>query len=219
MKKECEIVQDLLFGYQDKTLKQGSKELVEEHLKKCQECQNVWKEMQEEKMEEKGEQEREIDYLKKVKKKVRKKNKLLTIGGILLALIIIFNVAIFIRYSKEERKVQVYLNDDVTAEQLEKIEETVMQVDEKAKIQLVSKAETLEEMKERFKENVNLLNGYGETNNPFPAYYKIEMESNKIQILEEKMLPMPGVKKINSRVEMNPYSMFISEVMVRVTSK
>ena len=32
MKKECEIVQDLLFGYNDETLRKSSKELVEKHL-------------------------------------------------------------------------------------------------------------------------------------------------------------------------------------------
>ena len=32
MKKECEIVQDLLFGYNDETLRKSSKELVEKHF-------------------------------------------------------------------------------------------------------------------------------------------------------------------------------------------
>ena len=32
MKKECEIVQDLIFGYCDGTLNPASKELVEKHL-------------------------------------------------------------------------------------------------------------------------------------------------------------------------------------------
>ena len=32
MKKECEIVQDLLFGYQDGTLHKASEELVEKHF-------------------------------------------------------------------------------------------------------------------------------------------------------------------------------------------
>ena len=45
MKRECEIVQDLLFGYQDGTLHEASKDLVEEHLKKCEECRRIFSEM------------------------------------------------------------------------------------------------------------------------------------------------------------------------------
>ena len=47
MKKECDIVQDLLFGYVDNTLKEGSKELVEEHLKSCRECKNTFDNLKE----------------------------------------------------------------------------------------------------------------------------------------------------------------------------
>ena len=35
MKNECDIVCDLLFSYNDGILSTASKELVEEHLKKC----------------------------------------------------------------------------------------------------------------------------------------------------------------------------------------
>ena len=41
MKKECDIVQDLLFGYADNTLKEGSTNLVEEHLKSCKKCKEI----------------------------------------------------------------------------------------------------------------------------------------------------------------------------------
>ena len=47
MKKECEIVQDLLFGYNDETLRKSSKELVEKHLANCEECQDALKDIQE----------------------------------------------------------------------------------------------------------------------------------------------------------------------------
>ena len=45
MKNECDIVQDLLFSYKDGCLKQGSKEFVEKHLKKCDECAKIYAEM------------------------------------------------------------------------------------------------------------------------------------------------------------------------------
>ena len=41
MKNECDIVQDLLFSYNDGVLSETSKELVEEHLKKCDKCKEI----------------------------------------------------------------------------------------------------------------------------------------------------------------------------------
>ena len=40
MKKEieCKVVEDLLFGYVDKTLNNESKKMVENHLKDCKDC-------------------------------------------------------------------------------------------------------------------------------------------------------------------------------------
>ena len=41
MNKECEIVQDLLFGYKDKILHNASKDLVEKHIEKCSDCKKI----------------------------------------------------------------------------------------------------------------------------------------------------------------------------------
>ena len=71
MKKECDIVQDLLFGYKDNILKQGSRELVSEHLKKCENCKDIWEQLNKENSVD-NKEKIEIDYLKNVKKKIRK---------------------------------------------------------------------------------------------------------------------------------------------------
>ena len=47
--KECDIVQDLLFGYNDETLKEGSKEFVENHLKECEKCKKIYEEIKDDK--------------------------------------------------------------------------------------------------------------------------------------------------------------------------
>ena len=49
MKNECDIVGDLLFSYNDDILSNTSKELVEEHLKKCEKCKKVLEEIRKEK--------------------------------------------------------------------------------------------------------------------------------------------------------------------------
>lgn len=44
MKKDCAVVQDLLVLYEDDVLKDESKEMVEEHLRGCEKCMQVYEE-------------------------------------------------------------------------------------------------------------------------------------------------------------------------------
>ncbi len=217
MKKECEIVQDLLFGYQDGTLHTASKELVEKHLKKCEECKKVFNEMKEDGVED-NKQEEEIDYLKKVKKKMSKKNKLLIVIGTVLTIIILFNIFIFVYYYHEARKIEIYLNNDITEEQMEDIKNAINNIDKNAKIEYHSKEDALDELKEKFKDNENLLSGYGGDNNPLNAYYVIDtsMENaRKIESLEESL---PGIKQITSNLNYNPYEFLFSKIAIELTS-
>lgn len=100
MKKEieCKIVEDLLFGYIDKTLNNESKKLVENHLKDCNDCKEKLNEILEENKQNEKIQQREIDYLKKIKNKSRIKSILIAIGIIILILILLYLIK-FIRIS------------------------------------------------------------------------------------------------------------------------
>ncbi len=95
MKKECEIVQDLLFSYYDGILSNSSKELVEEHLKTCENCKKALANVENDKLE-KNEKE-EIDYLKKVHKKMNRKTKIIIVISSILLLLVIFNAYILVR--------------------------------------------------------------------------------------------------------------------------
>ncbi len=72
MKNECDIIKDLLFSYNDDILSNTSKELVEEHLKNCEECKKVLEEIKKESVQKN--QSKEIDFLKNIKKNINKKN-------------------------------------------------------------------------------------------------------------------------------------------------
>lgn len=222
MSKECEIVQDLLFGYKDKTLHTASKELVERHLEKCSICKKILKDLEEEENDkenqEKIEEEKEIDYLKNVNKKISKKNKLIIIIGIILLIIILLNIGIFIYYYKEARKVQIYLEDDVTQEQLDNIESSILNIDNNAKIKYYSKEDALNDIKLKFKENANLLSGYETENNPLPAYYIVETSIDNAKNLVSNMENIDGVKKVTGNFNLNPYLLVISNIMVNTKS-
>ena len=217
MKKECEIVQDLLFGYQDGTLHEASKELVEKHLKKCEECKKIFNEMNEESIENKEEQEKEIDYLKKVKKKMTKKNKILIIIGTILGIIILLNIGIFVYYYSEAGKVQIYLNDDITQEQIDNIKNSVLKIDENAKFKYYSKEDALNQMKEKFDDNKELLSGYSGDNNPLPAYYVVDTNVENAGKIKNIVESLEGVEHTTNIGDTNPYLFMFSKILVKVT--
>lgn len=107
MKKEieCKVVEDLLFGYVDKTLNNESKKLVENHLKDCKDCKEKLNEILEENKQNEKIQQREIDYLKKIKIKSRIKSILIAIGIIILILILLYLIK-FIRISNIMKKAE-----------------------------------------------------------------------------------------------------------------
>ncbi len=217
MKKECEIVQDLLIGYQDGTLHTYSKELVEKHLKKCEECNKVFNEMKKDEVE--GSiQEQEIDYLKNVKRKISKKNKLLIAIGTILTIVILLNIVVFAYYYHEARKVQIYLNNDVTEEQIGDIKNAITNIDENAKIEYHSKEDALNELKEKFSDNKDLLSGYGGDNNPLNAYYVIDASMENARKIEGLEGNLPGIKKITTNLSYNPYEFILSNIAIELTS-
>lgn len=206
--KECSIAQDLLLNYVDSVLNQDSKEFVEGHLKTCQKCQEKLNDIRKDIEGCKESEEKEIDYLKSVKKKISKKNKFIIIIGLLLFIIIIINVLVFWNFSRLACELQIYLTDDITESQLKEIEQISKSKDKEAEIVYHSKQEGLDQMKEKLKEKSYLLNQY-EENNIFPAWYTVKAKLSVVKEIKESVEMIPGVKKITSYVDNNPYDMFI----------
>lgn len=210
MKNECDIVKDLLFSYNDGVLSETSKEFVENHLKTCESCNNVLKELKKE--SKKIEQNKEIDAFKGVRKKLTKKNIIISISLIILLLIIIFNIFVFKNYNNVASTMVVYLEDDITEEQLGDIKEKITQNMENIEITYISKEQELEEVKTWLGENTNVLDVYSSNkHNPLLASLEIKANNNKeIQKIVEAIQEMPGIRSINSYINWNPYELFVA---------
>ena len=219
MKNECDIVQDLLFSYKDGCLKQGSKEFVEKHLTKCEECAKIYKEMNNE--EDNGNTEKtEIDYLKKIKKKMKRKTKIIIFVLILLIFLIIFNITVFISYNDYAGRVEIFLEDNISEEDVNNIENIIKEVDQNAEIEYKSKEKALNDLKERFKENENLLAGYGASNNIMPASYIVKTDKKYVTEIESRFINNNCVKKITVNTETNPYVYFFwYKIYLPITGK
>ena len=211
MKNECDIVKDLLFSYNDGVLSETSNEFVEEHLKNCESCKKALEEIRQESRD--IEQKKEIDAFKGVRKKLTKKNIIISISLIILLIIIIFNILVFKNYNEVASTMVVYLEDDITNEQLENIEEKITQNAENIEITYVSKEQELEEVKIWIGENTNVLDVYNNSeNNPLLANLEIKANTNKeIQKVVEAIQGMPGIRSISSYINWNPYELFVAE--------
>lgn len=150
-KKECNIVQDLLLNYVDGVLSNDSNEFVEYHIRECRNCEEKLEELRKDIEENEKSETKEVDYLKNVKRKINKKNKIIIIVGAILAITIILNIAVFINYSITACGMEIYLNDDITEQELKDIEQMIKSKDNNAEIIYHSKQDGLEKMKEKIR--------------------------------------------------------------------
>lgn len=208
MKKECEIVQDLLFGYNDGVISKSSTELVENHLKECDICKNKLEEIQKDSKDDN--QKKEVDYLKKVKNKLKRRKKIIITVLSILFIIIVFNVALFINYNLTPSEVQVYLLDDITEEQKDDIENTLKGF---GNITYESKEEALNRIREKLGENAYIINGWDE-DNPFRASFTVKVDSEDIEKITSLVENLDGVHSVEFMHIGNPYELFIINILM-----
>ena len=211
MKKECEIVQDLIFGYCDGTLNPASKEMVEKHLVKCEECKKVYEEIKKDKKMD-DEDKIEIDYLKRVNKKLKRKKIMIVISSICVVLLVVLHIVAFICYYHDHTTIEIFMNEDISEDGIEKIRNQIENQSEDVQITYVSPEENLEKMKERFKENQELLEGYNAENNIFPPSFIIKTKTiQDMEKIEESLENIDGIKKISS-TSSNLYESFVMNI-------
>ena len=99
----CDVIQDLLPSYSDKISSEATNKLVEEHLKTCEKCKEIFKNMnQDSNIEIVENLDKQIDYLKKYK---RKKIETIYIA-VMTTIAVIFGIFLFLVYH------EFYLNVD-----------------------------------------------------------------------------------------------------------
>lgn len=210
MKNECDIVQDLLFSYNDGVLSETSTELVEEHLKKCDKCKKNLEEIKQESV--KKNQVKEIDFFKKIKKNINKKNIIILVFFIILTIVILFNVQVYNNYNEIASTMEIYLKDDITDQQIENIKNKIIEKSDNIELEYVSKESAFERLKNNLEENENLLNNFDNQSNPIPASIEIKTDT-KIQTIVESIQDMPGIANITTHINSNPYELYIQRIM------
>ena len=198
MKNECDIVGDLLFSYHDGVLSNSSKELVEEHLAKCEKCKTILAELTQE--DTKKSQTKEVDFLKRIQKSSNKKNILIAVVCILFFVLVLFHLLVYNNYY------------DITEQQIEDIKNKIIENSYNLELEYVSKEAAQNRIKENLGEKGNVLNGYTTSNNPAPASIEIKTDT-KIEDIVESIQSMPGIAFIATHQNTNPYELFFHQAL------
>ena len=95
------------------------------------------------------------------------------------------------------------MKNEATQEQIDELGENIRKIDGVSTVDFVSKDEALEQMKERFGERQNLLEGYEGENNIFTASYVVTLtDLTKSEAVQNQINTYTDVvKKINSKDE------------------
>ena len=113
------------------------------------------------------------------------------------------NINHFVQEVESAQGIQVFVKNEATQEQIDELGEKIRQIDGVSTVDFVSKEEALEQMKERFGDQQDLLEGYEGENNIFTASYVVTLtDLTKSQVVQDQINTYQDVvKKINSKDE------------------
>lgn len=213
MKKECEIVQDLLFCYYDGVASNSSKKLVEDHLQTCENCRQTLKDMEKDKNGQ--DNQKEIDYLEKINKKMKRKTIITSVSLILLAVLIIGNLYILFSFYQERSYINIYLKDEISFEQIENIRKLLVTQCGENNVKYASKEDALDKVKQKFKDKKELIDNYL-VENPFKSSLSVKTREKEKEKVIEMVENLEGVNNITTNTVDNPYLWFIGRILENI---
>ena len=113
------------------------------------------------------------------------------------------NINHFVEEVESEQGIQVFVKNEATQEQIEQLGENIRRIGGVSTTEFVSKEEALNQMKEKFGDKQDLLEGYEGENNIFTASYVVTLtDLTKSQEVQNQIKTYSDVvKKINSKDE------------------
>ncbi len=112
------------------------------------------------------------------------------------------NINHFVKEVESAQGIQVFATEDATDDQVKELGEQIRKINGVNKTEYKSKEAALDQMKEKFSDNEDLLNGYEGDNNIFTASYVVTLtDLNLSQQVQDEISKLEHVKKITSSNE------------------
>ena len=124
---------------------------------------------------------------------------MIVIFSICIVLLVVLHIVAFICYYHDHTTIEIFMNKDISEDQMTNIQNQIENQSEDVEITYVSPEEQLEKMKQRFKDNQNLLARYNSENNIFTPSFIIKTKTiQDMEKIEESLETVEGIKKISS---------------------
>lgn len=105
------------------------------------------------------------------------------------------NITSMVKQLEKEVPVTVYINDGLSTEEQQELKDFIVSIDGVDDVKTTTKAEALEDAKEKMAENADLLSQYSENNHPFPASYTVILKDiNKSQDVVNALNSVEDIK-------------------------
>ena len=112
------------------------------------------------------------------------------------------NINHFVEQVESEQGIQVFIKNEATQEQIEELGKKIDAINGVNTVEFISKDQALEQMKERFEERQDLLEGYEGENNIFTASYLVTLSDlTQSKSIQNQIQTFDVVKKIESKDE------------------
>ncbi len=112
------------------------------------------------------------------------------------------NINHFVEQVESEQGIQVFIKNEATQEQIEELGKKIDAINGVNTVEFISKDQALEQMKKRFEERQDLLDGYEGENNIFTASYLVTLSDlTQSKSIQNQIQTFDVVKKIESKDE------------------
>lgn len=109
------------------------------------------------------------------------------------------NINHFVQEIKSAQGMQVFVKNEATEKEVVELGEKIKKLDGVSTAEFISKEDALNQMKEKFGEKQDLLDGYEGENNIFTASYLVTVTDLKLSTdVQNQILALDNVKKITS---------------------
>ena len=109
------------------------------------------------------------------------------------------NINHFVQEIKSAQGMQVFVKNEATEKEVVELGEKIKKLDGVSTAEFISKEDALNQMKEKFGEKQDLLDGYEGENNIFTASYLVTVTDLKLSTdVQNQILSLDNVKKITS---------------------